>query len=224
VPAQSANQISIEGGENLKLVHFGLSIACAGALALTQTAGAQTSGQTSQGSYGQQQAGMQLSKADKDFLKESAEASISAIKSGQLAQQKATDPNVKRFAQQQVQTHQNLYNQLNQIARQHNMTLPSQMSSRDQREYDKLSGKSGNEFDREYTQWSADHSQKAVQEFQKEAEHGQNPDVKNLAASYLPTMQNQMQTAQGLERSSAAAGQMDGTTPRSDQQDQPDQD
>ncbi|MGE5567508.1 MAG: DUF4142 domain-containing protein [Rhodospirillales bacterium] len=166
---------------------------------------------------------MQLSRADKDFLKESAEASLSAIKSGQLAQQKATDPNVKRFAQQQVQTHQNIYNQLNQIARQHNMTLPSQVSSRDQKDYDKLAGKSGNEFDREYAQWSADHSQKAVQEFQKEAEHGQNPDLKNLASSYLPTMQNQMQTAQGLERSSAAAGQTDGTMHGQDQSDQPDQ-
>jgi len=166
---------------------------------------------------------MQLSRTDKDFLKESAEASLSAIKSGQLAQQKATDPNVKRFAQQQVQTHQNIYNQLNQIARQHNVTLPSQMASRDQRDYDKLADKSGNEFDREYTQWSADHSQKAVQEFQKEAEHGQNPDLKNLASSYLPTMQNQMQTAQGLERGSSAAGQMDGTTHGQGQSDQPDQ-
>jgi putative membrane protein len=211
----------------MKLANFGLSIACAGALALTQVAVAQTSG--GQGQYGQQGSQtMKLSRTDKDFLKDAAETNLSSIKAGQLAQQKATDPNVKRFAQQQVQTHQNMYNQLNQFAQMHNVTLPTKMSSSDQREYDRLTSASGNEFDKDYTRWSADKSQKAVESFQKEAENGQNPTIKNYASTNLSTIQNQMQTAQGLERStSSAAGQMDGTSQQqSDQhhdQSQPDQ-
>ncbi len=213
----------------MKLAKFGLSVACAGALALTQVAGAQTYGgqsQPTQGTYGQQgsQGAMKLSKTDSDFLKNAAESNMAAIKAGQLAQQKATDPNVKRFAQQQVQTHQNMYSQLNQIAQMHNVTLPTKLSSSDQKEYNKLSSASGNEFDKDYTRWSSEKSQKAAEAYQKEAQSGQNPTLKNYASTNLSTIQNQMQTAQGLERStSSAAGQTDGTRDQQQQQQQSDQ-
>lgn len=213
----------------MKLVNFGLSVACAGALALTQVAGAQTSGgqdQSTQGSYGQQgsQGAMKLSRTDSDFLKKAAESNIASIKAGQLAQQKATDPNVKRFAQQQVQTHQNMYNQLNQIAQMHNVTLPTKLSSSDQKEYNRLSSESGKTFDKEYTRWSAEKDEEAVKSFQKEAQSGQNPTLKSFASTHVTTIQGEMQTAQGLERgASSAAGQMDGTSDQQQQQQQSDQ-
>ncbi len=210
----------------MKLVNFGLSVACAGALALTQVAGAQTSGdqdQSTQGSYGQQgsQGAMKLSKSDSDFLKSTAETNMAAIKNGQLAQQKATNPNVKRFAQQQVQTHQSMYNQLNQIAQQHNVTLPTQLSSTDRKEYNRLSSASGSQFDQEYTRWSAQRDDMVAKSLQKESQTGQNPAIKSFASSNLPTIQSQMQTAQSLERgASSAAGQMDGTSDQQQQQQQ----
>ncbi len=213
----------------MKLSHFGLSFACAGALALTQVAGAQTYGgqsQTGQGAYGQQGSqGMQhaqpLSSRDQQFLKEAAESNLASIKSAQIAQQKATDPNVKRFAEEQLRTHQNMQTQLNQIAQQHNMTLPTQMSSADQREYNKLANLSGSQFDREYSKWVADTQQKMLKDYRKESQSGQNTQLKTFASSHVTTIQNDMQTAQNLERGgAAAAGQADGMG----QQDQTQQD
>lgn len=196
----------------MKLKNLGLSIACAGALALTQVAGAQTSNQGSYGSQGQMGGQAGLSSRDQAFLSTAGESNMAAIKMGRLAEQKTTDPKIKQFAQQQVQSNQTMNNDLKRIAQQKGMSLPSHLNSTDQSEYNRLSSASGSQFDQEYTRWAANHSQQAVKTFQKEAQHGQNADIKNFASANTSTVQNQYQMARSLQHGggAATAGQADG--------------
>ncbi len=197
----------------MKLTKLVLSTACAGALALTQVAGAQTSDQGSYGSQGQMggQAG-QISSRDHAFLSTAGESNLAAIKIGQLAEQKSTNPSIKNFARQQVQSAQTMNYDLQRIAQPKGMTLPSQLNSTDQSEYTRLSTASGSQFDQEYTRWAAKHSQAALKTFQKEAQHGQSADIKNFASANTSTIQHQYQMAQSLQHGggAAAAGQADG--------------
>jgi putative membrane protein len=172
------------------------------------------------GSQGSQQGQTSFSSHDKKFVKAAAEDSMAAIKIGQLAEQKTTNPNIKRFAQQQVQTHQSMHNQLQPIAQQSNVTLPTQLNSRDQKEYNRLSSLSGTQFDQDYTRWAAQSHQRALDAFQQESRSGQNAQLKTFASNSTPTIQRNLQMAQSLERGggAAAAGHADGTTQQQQQQ------
>jgi putative membrane protein len=195
----------------MKLVNFGLSIACAGALALTQVAAAQThSGQQ----QGMGQGSVTLSRTDQEFLKNAAEGDIAVIRTSRLAVQKATNPNVKQYAQQQADKHEEMYDDLKKMAEDHNMTLPTQMSEQDQKDYDKLSAASGNQFDQDFSRWSAQAHQKSLRIYRKEAQSGQNPQLKAYASSNMAVIQQHGQTAQSLERGTSGKHQ-----PQTDQND-----
>ncbi len=133
--------------------------------------------------------------SDADFARKAAQGSLAEIKFGQLAQQKGTDSTVKDFAQRMVTDHTKASDELKSIAQNKNMTLPDQMDSKDQAEYDRLSNMSGEQFDRAYMNYMRRDHKKDVAEFRRESEKGTDPDLKAFAAKYLPTLQEHEQMA-----------------------------
>jgi predicted outer membrane protein len=64
---------------------------------------------------------------------------------------------------------------------------------------DSLKGLRGADFDKVYLQkLGVEGHQKAVAAFQKEADGGQNPDLKKAAQKALPTIQEHLKMAEGL--------------------------
>src|SRR5215510_12278200 len=72
--------------------------------------------------------------------------------------------------------------QLKEGARSLDITLPSELNSVDQAQYDELSKLSGPEFDQAYMQTMVKDHEKDVAEFKQEATSGKNPAIKNFAA------------------------------------------
>ena len=107
----------------------------------------QAGGQVDQGS----QVGRDNRQADlQKFVEKAAISNMAEIQLGQLAQQKAQNPEVKQFAQTMVDEHTKAQSELQQAASAAGISVPSALDSKHQKIHEKLSNLSGSEFDKQY--------------------------------------------------------------------------
>jgi len=142
------------------------------------------------------QGGAQMSSADHNFLMNAAKGGKAEVELGTLASQQATNPAVKQFGERMVKDHTEANNKLQQIAQQMGMTMPNDLPDDAKQLKEKLTNMKGHEFDLTYMQNMVEDHQKDVAEFQREADQGQDPDIKNFAATTLPTLKEHLQLAQ----------------------------
>ena len=106
---------------------------------------------------------------DKKFLAVAAQSDQNKIALSQLAEQKATHPDVKAFAGKMVAEHTKMTESMKPFADSWGLTPPSGPDADHQKELDKLNGLSGGDFDKEYmSQMVTDHT-KALNAFTTEA-------------------------------------------------------
>jgi putative membrane protein len=106
---------------------------------------------------------------DKKFLAMAAQSDQNEIALSTLAEQKATNPAVKAFAQKMVKEHTQMTESMKPFADSWGLTAPTGPDADHQKELDKLNGLSGNDFDKEYIdQMVTDHT-KALSAFTSEA-------------------------------------------------------
>lgn len=137
-----------------------------------------------------------LSAADKKFVEKAASAGNAELQEAQLAQQKASSDKVKDFAQTMVTDHTQMNQQLTTLAQQKGVTVPTDLSSADQKQLDKLNGLDGKKFDRAYMKAQVKDHQDVLKLLQKEAKSGKDPDLKSFADQGMPTIQKHLQMAQ----------------------------
>jgi putative membrane protein len=99
-----------------------------------------------------------------------------------------------------VTDHTKMGDEVKSLAGSKGVTLPSQMEAKEKAEYDRLSKKTGAEFDRDYMSMMVKDHMQDIQEFQNEANSGQDPDVKALAAKALPTLREHLRMAENAEK------------------------
>jgi putative membrane protein len=158
-------------------------------------------GQSSQGGARSQPANDQGGSAnrmgaDSAFVTKAAIGGMAEVKLGQLATQKASNADVKSFAQQMVDDHGKANDELKQLASKKGVTLPTDIDAKHQATYDRLSKLSGAEFDRAYMQEMVSDHRTDVNEFRRESKSGADPDVKGWAAKTLPTLEHHLQMAE----------------------------
>jgi putative membrane protein len=106
---------------------------------------------------------------DKKFLSMAAQSDQNEIALSKLASDKATNPDVKAFADKMVTEHTQMTESMKPFADKWGLTPPMGPDADHQKELDKLNGLSGKDFDKEYTdQMVTDHT-KALSAFTKEA-------------------------------------------------------
>ncbi|HUN87344.1 MAG TPA: DUF4142 domain-containing protein [Terriglobales bacterium] len=144
--------------------------------------------------------GSQLSASDKAFMDKAAQGGMAEIELGQLATQKGRSEQVKQFGQKMVDDHTKANDQLKQVASQEGVTLPTGLDAKDEATKDKLSKLSGTQFDKAYMKDMVNDHKEDVAEFQKEAQNGKDPAVKNFAQQTLPVLEEHLQMAQQDEQ------------------------
>jgi putative membrane protein len=144
------------------------------------------------------QASAELSSADRNFAMTAASGGLAEIQTAQLAQQKAEAPQVKTFAQRMITDHTQANNDLQQIAQQENLTLPTEPSKQERSATQRIGGLSGAAFDRTYAQEELRDHQHDIALFQQEADSGRDPALKQFAQKTLPTLRQHLQMAQAL--------------------------
>lgn len=92
----------------------------------------------------------QATDQDKQFLTNASQGNYDEIQLGKLAEQKATNPAVKSFGRRMVTDHTRLTEKMKPFAKSWDINAPTALSSDAQKEYDKLQGMSGKDFDKEY--------------------------------------------------------------------------
>jgi putative membrane protein len=110
----------------------------------------------------------QATDQDKQFLTNASQSNFDEIQLGKLAEQKASNPDVKAFGRRMVTDHTKLTENMKPFATSWGINPPTALSSDAQKEYDKLQGMSGQDFDKEYiSDMVSDHS-KDLDAFTKE--------------------------------------------------------
>jgi len=140
----------------------------------------------------------QLNMADRKFVKDAAHGGMAEVELGQLAAEKASSDDVKKFGQRMVDDHSKANDDLKQLATKKGVHVPQQLSAKDKATKARLSKLSGEQFDKAYMANMVRDHKKDVAEFRRETESAKDPDVKNFAASTLPTLEDHLKQAQSL--------------------------
>ena len=147
-----------------------------------------------------------MKSSDAKFAMKAAQGGMAEVQLGQLAAQKASNPDVKAFGQQMVDDHSKANDELKSVAAKENMNLPATLDSKDQALYTKLQGMSGADFDKAYVKAMVKDHQEDVKEFQKEADKGKDPQIKSFASQTLPTLQQHLSKIQSIMSNMSGAG------------------
>ena len=136
--------------------------------------------------------------SDADFAKEAAQGGMAEVKLGQLAEDKGSSDEVKQFGKRMVEDHSQANEKLKSVASQTNVKLPTALNKHDQATYDKLSKLSGEEFDRAYARDMVKDHQNDISAFQREADSGRDPSIKQFASETLPTLHDHLKMARDM--------------------------
>jgi putative membrane protein len=142
-----------------------------------------------------------VSAADMKFARDAAVGGLMEVQMGMTAEQKASNDKVKQFGQKMVNDHSKANDQLMSIASKKNITLPTEIDAKHKKAMEMTSKMSGTGFARDYMRDMVRDHETDVAEFQKEANSGSDPDLKNFAAMTLPTLQQHLQMAKDIDSS-----------------------
>ncbi len=142
---------------------------------------------------------------DKIFLRKAAEGGMAEVELGRLASQKAGAQDVKDFGSKMVTDHTELNNEIKPIADSMGVMLPKKMSQKDQAEYDKLNGLSGDSFDTEYLTYMAKDHHTDLHEFRMEAANTADPVLKNAVEKGAKVIREHTSMVDQLARSKGIA-------------------
>jgi len=136
-----------------------------------------------------------MKSGDTTFAMKAAQGGMAEVEFGRLATERASDAKVKQFGQRMIDDHTKANDDLKSVAAKDGMTLPTALDSKDAATKNKLSGLQGEPFDKTYMEDMVSDHEKDIAEFQREADHGTNPDLKAFAQRTLPTLQHHLQMA-----------------------------
>lgn len=137
----------------------------------------------------------QVGTADRMFMDKAAQGGMAEVQLGQLAEQKAASQSVKDFGGRMVMDHSQANDKLRNIASEKSVTLPGALDAKDKALYDRLSGLSGDAFDRAYMQAMVRDHVQDVAEFRKESKMARDADVRSFASNTLPTLEEHLRLA-----------------------------
>ncbi len=137
-----------------------------------------------------------LTPGDTAFAEKAAQGNLAEVRLGQLAQQKAENPDVKAFGKRMIEDHTRLNHDLQAVAGPSGLTLPTTPGAKEQEQYNRLFQLSGAAFDHAYMRdMLADH-RADISEFRREGDDGTNPEMKAFAAKSLPILEEHLKLAE----------------------------
>ena len=134
-----------------------------------------------------------------NFYTSAARGGMAEVEMSKLAQTKATNPEVKKFAQMMVSDHTKANTELKSLAKAKSVALPAELSSSHAAVFDELKGLSGADFDRTYVSEMVEDHEADVQLFEDQAKDDSDPEAKAFAASTLPTLRKHLEMIQGIQ-------------------------
>ena len=123
---------------------------------------------------------------------------MAEVELGQLAAEKASNSEVKKFGQRMVEDHQKANDRLKEIASKKGIDLPTEPGAKQKATKERLSKLSGEAIDKAYVETMLKDHKKDVAEFEKESSNGRDPEIKQFASETLPTLQDHLKEVQSI--------------------------
>lgn len=161
----------------------------------TATDGASSGGAADVTAYTASFATMQ----DPAFLMNVASSNLLEIRTGQMAYQKATSPEVRKFAEMMVTQHIKANQMLKSVASPLGASLPQTMMPMHQAMADQLMNKSGKNFDKTYMDLIKTAHMLDVAMFEVKSKAAEIPAVQTFATNTLPMLREHQIMAQNLD-------------------------
>ena len=139
-----------------------------------------------------------LSEQDQKFLQDAAKGGMMEVHMGHLGMERGASPAVKSLSQHLINDHNAANQELAALAKQKGVSLPgddAQMAASMP-----FATKSGDDFDKAFARTAVEDHQKDITEFEKEANSGNDPDLKDWASKTLPTLRAHLAEAQALPK------------------------
>lgn len=148
-----------------------------------------------------------VSGADRAFVAEAASAGLAEVEAGRYVADRATDPQIKSYAQQMERDHASANDDLQRLAGSKGIALPTAAQGDDKSRLDRLQSAPAAGLGGEFVQsFGIDSHNKAIELFERQARSGQDPDLRAFAERTLPRLREHLGRAQQLQGKRAGAG------------------
>ena len=118
---------------------------------------------------------------DKMFVHKALQGGMAEVELGQLALTKSSDPDVKKFAQQMVDDHTKMGEDMKAVATPLGVEIPKRLSKKDQAIKTKLEALDGAAFNKSYIKDMVKDHEDDEKEFKNESQMATIPEVKDAA-------------------------------------------
>lgn len=147
-----------------------------------------------------EQAGTGEEADENDFAVKAANGGMFEMQLAKMAQEKATNKEVKDFAAMMMKDHMAASEELKVIAAKKNITLPATLGKDEQKDVDEMAKLTGAEFDKKYVDAMVEDHEEDVKLFQETSIAGEDPDLKQFAGKTLPTLQKHLQQIKMIDK------------------------
>jgi putative membrane protein len=139
---------------------------------------------------------IRLSQSDERMLKQLAQAHLSEINLGKLAQDKAQSDEVKSFAKKMVNDYTKAQDELRQLAQSKSIALPTEPDRQQQSVEKKLAALSGEKFDRQYMQHEGTRAHRETYRLlERITSKAEDAELKSYAGKIIGTVESHQQMA-----------------------------
>jgi putative membrane protein len=135
-------------------------------------------------------------RADSAFISQVDEGHVTEIRLAQVAESRATDLGVKRYAQKMTQDHNRMRSEWTEVSSKNGLRLSTIMSPHHQAQMTRLASLSGAEFDRAYMSTMVQNHQETISTLENRGRSAQSAEVRQLVSRSIPSVQEHLRLAQ----------------------------
>lgn len=135
----------------------------------------------------------QPGRRDERFARCVAKGGLKEVQLGKVASGKAQNADVRSGAQKMVDDHSGTHAELKALASKKNIEVPALLSDREQKKIDRLSARTGKDFDKKYARCMVREHREVLREFKREAKSGKDDEMREWATAQIPTLEHHLE-------------------------------
>lgn len=136
---------------------------------------------------------------DAEFAVKAASGGMMEVELGNIAQSNGQSAEVKQFGAGMVADHSKANEELKAWAQAKNVTLPDAPGENHKDKIEKLSKKTGSDFDKDYIDFMIDDHKEDIKLFKKQAEKGGDAELKTWAQGKVSTLEHHLMMAEQIK-------------------------
>ena len=142
---------------------------------------------------------MQVVEDDAEFATAAAVGGLTEVELSKLAATKASNTQIKAFAEMMLTDHGKVNEELKTIAMSKNISLPTTLDDDHQKNWNELNTKTGKDFDKKYADLMIDDHQKTFDLMEKQAKDGMDTELKAFAAKTAPIVKTHLENIKKIK-------------------------